>query len=137
MKRFFADTSYFIAMIVPNDVAHEQALACAEEPLCLVTTAWVMTELAAYLSAPPNRPLFNTLLASLRVHPAVNFIPATQEAFDRGAELYATRADKAWSLVDCISFNIMRHEGLTDALTTDHHFTQAGFNALLANAGKP
>lgn len=133
MKRLFADTSYFIAMIAPNDVAHRQAQVWADTPVCLVTTAWVMTELAAYLSAPPNRPLFNTLLASLRVHPAVSFIPATTEIFDRGAELYAARADKAWSLVDCMSFLVMRQEGLTDALTTDHHFTQAGFNALLVD----
>jgi predicted nucleic acid-binding protein len=26
---------------------------------------------------------------------------------------------------------VMREEGLTDALTTDHHFKQAGFRVLL------
>jgi predicted nucleic acid-binding protein len=136
MNRVFADTSYFIAVIVPNDVAHGRAQALAGQSLHLITTAWIMAELAAYLSLPPNRALFNGLLASLRANPGVDFVPATQELFDRGAELYAARTDKAWSLVDCISFVVMQREGLTNALTADHHFTQAGFNAVLAETGK-
>ncbi len=50
---------------------------------------------------------------------------------DRGFELFSRRADKEWSLTDCTSFVVMREEGLTDALTTDHHFEQAGFSVLL------
>jgi predicted nucleic acid-binding protein len=46
-------------------------------------------------------------------------------------ELYAERPDKDWSLTDCISFVVMRHQGVTQALTGDHHFEQAGFTALL------
>jgi predicted nucleic acid-binding protein len=38
--------------------------------------------------------------------------------------------DKNWSFTDCISFIVMEQEGLIDALTGDHHFEQAGFNAL-------
>ncbi len=136
MNRVFADTSYFIAVIVPNDVAHGRAQALAGQSLHLITTAWIMAELAAYLSLPPNRALFNGLLASLRANPGVDFVPATQELFDRGAELYAARTDKAWSLVDCISFVVMQREGLPNALTADHHYTQAGFNAVLAETGK-
>ncbi|MEX0777345.1 MAG: PIN domain-containing protein [Phycisphaeraceae bacterium] len=132
MNRVFADTSYFIAVIAPNDSRHAAAQAWSSHLPPIVTTAWVMTELAAYLSSPANRPLFNILLASMRDNPAVQFIPATQELFDRGAELYAARPDKGWSLVDCISFVVMQREGLSDALTADQHFVQAGFNALLA-----
>jgi len=51
--------------------------------------------------------------------------------FDRGCELYISRSDKEWSLTDCISFVVMRREELTDALTADRHFEQAGFSALL------
>ena len=136
MKRVFADTSYFIAVIVPNDALHVRAQAWADESPRLLTTSWVMAELAAYLAAPANRPLFGKVLAALRTSPLVEIVPATQDHFDRAVELYAARPDKAWSLVDCISFIVMQREGLTDALSADHHFTQAGFNAVLAEVGK-
>jgi hypothetical protein len=58
-------------------------------------------------------------------------VPPESNAFDAGVALFAQRPDKHWSLTDCISFIVMRREGLTDALTGDHHFEQAGFNALL------
>jgi predicted nucleic acid-binding protein len=53
--------------------------------------------------------------------------------FAAGVELYGTRPDKEWSLTDCISFVVMKREGLTDALTGDRHFEQAGFKVLLSN----
>ena len=40
-------------------------------------------------------------------------------------------ADKSWSLTDCASFLIMEEEGVTDALSHDRHFAQAGFQTLL------
>ncbi len=92
-----------------------------------------MTELAAYLSASPSRRLFASAVTSLRNSDTVTFIPPSTELFDLGVELYASRPDKAWSLVDCISFVAMRREGVADALTADKHFVQAGFNALLAD----
>jgi predicted nucleic acid-binding protein len=131
MRRVFADTSYFIAMIVPNDALHDRAKAVSAEPLLLVTTGFVLTELAAYLSDPANRELFNALLERARSSPSFEFVPTTSELFDAGAELYAQRSDKSWSLVDCISFIVMERGQLTEALTGDHHFQQAGFKALL------
>jgi uncharacterized protein len=58
-------------------------------------------------------------------------VPPNQELFDEGIHLFAERPDKEWSLTDCISFIIMREYDLTDALTADHHFEQAGFRILL------
>ena len=49
----------------------------------------------------------------------------------RGVALYAERPDKDWSLTDCISFVVMRKMDITEALTGDRHFEQAGFTALL------
>jgi hypothetical protein len=48
-----------------------------------------------------------------------------------GFDLFASRPDKEWSLVDCISFVVMQQRRLKEALTTDHHFIQAGFRAML------
>ena len=59
-------------------------------------------------------------------------VPASEALFQRGLEFYCSRADQEWSLTDCISFVVMRDEKLTEALTGDHHFEQAGFVALLS-----
>jgi len=45
--------------------------------------------------------------------------------------LYQNRPDKNWSLTDCISFVVMQEHGITEALTADRHFEQAGFVPLL------
>ena len=58
-------------------------------------------------------------------------MPASHSLFQEGVQLYNARPDKDWSLTDCISFVVMQEHGLTDALTGDHHFEQAGFTALL------
>ena len=50
---------------------------------------------------------------------------------ERGLALYDARPDKQWSLTDCISFLVMQDRRITEALTGDHHFEQAGFTALL------
>ena len=49
----------------------------------------------------------------------------------KGLTLYGARQDKTWGLVDCMSFIVMDEQKLTDALTSDIHFIQAGFQALL------
>jgi predicted nucleic acid-binding protein len=58
-------------------------------------------------------------------------VPPEPELFERAIEFYGRRADKAWSLTDCVSFVVMADLGITDALTGDHHFEQASFRALL------
>lgn len=60
-----------------------------------------------------------------------NLIPLSMALHHEGLQLHEARADKEWSLTDCISFVVMRREGLAEALTGDHHFEQARFVALL------
>jgi hypothetical protein len=45
-------------------------------------------------------------------------------------DLYENRLDKDWSLTDCVSVTVMTQRGLSEALTADHHFEQAGFRAV-------
>jgi predicted nucleic acid-binding protein len=70
-------------------------------------------------------------LAELKRDDSVHIVPPTLDLYDAGLDLYARRMDKDWSLTDCISFEAMRRHQISDALTTDHHFEQAGFNVLL------
>lgn len=133
MRQVFADTFFFLALINQNDAAHHSAVAySATHDDGLITTAWVLTEVANGLARSSQRAVFPRLLAKLRSSPASEIIPPSAELMDRGVALYADRADKHWSLTDCISFIVMEDRRIRDALTGDHHFRQAGFNALLA-----
>lgn len=132
MKAVFADTFYYFALLNPNDSAHKAALTATRKlDSATVTTGWILLKLANALSASRHRKLFAQFLDQLRANPDVVIYEAEKELFDLGVELYRTRDDKEWSLTDCISFVIMRREGLTEALTGDRHFEQAGFTPLL------
>jgi predicted nucleic acid-binding protein len=132
MRARFADTFYYLALLNPEDARHQRVVAISEDvggPI--VTTAWVLTEVADALSAPAQRPNFLRLLSALRDDPDTHALPASQSLFERGIELFARRPDKDWSLTDCISFVVMEEQDIADALTGGHHFQQAGFRLLL------
>ena len=132
MTPVFADTFYFLALLNPDDEAHGRAVK-ASRPLKwpLVTTYWVLTELGDALAASGRRSGFFAVVDALRSNPMVSLAEPTVELFDAGVALYHSRKDKDWPLTDCISFVVMRQHGITEALTGDHHFEQAGFVALL------
>lgn len=132
MTTAFADTFYFLALLDSREERHHRAVEFARDPhLYLVTTEWVPTEFADAYSHPKDRADFVALYRSLLNHPGVKIISAETSLFQRGVELFEQRQDKEWSLTDCLSFVVMRDEGVTNALTGDRHFEQAGFAALL------
>lgn len=131
MNAVFADTFYFLALLNERDTAHSKALSFDATARPLVTTAWVLTEVGDALSAPENRSAFLQLVETLQDSSDAHIIGPTDELFKRGLELFRQRTDKEWSLTDCISFVAMNDARVTEALTGDRHFEQAGFRALL------
>lgn len=132
MKPVFADAFYFFALLNEKDAAHHAAkLFSSRTDPPYVTTAWVLTEVADGFADTEKRDLFLLLLEMLRKSPDAKIIPASEELFERGIELFRQRPDKDWPLTDCISFVTMKDEGITAALTGDRHFEQAGFRTLL------
>lgn len=133
MKTVFADTFYFLALYNPGDQGHTKAVAFTKTFTGrMVTTGWVLTELAdALASTPKGRSEFLATREDLRTDPDARIVPCEDALMEEGIQLYAMRPDKRWSLTDCISFVVMQREGITEALTADHHFEQAGFTALL------
>ena len=129
----FADTSYYLELVNPASTRHEAAVRWSRRArLRVVTTELVLLELGNALSrGTVNRAVFVNLLDLLRRDREVRIIPASSELFDRATALYRDRPDKDWSLVDCASFATMTNLAVQQALTTDHHFAQAGFDALL------
>jgi hypothetical protein len=132
MNEVFADTHYFIALLSPGDSAYEKARAATvSQTATLVTTAWVLTELASALSNRSLRVHFLRTLEKPRSNPTVVIIEPDSALFEAGIALFAARDDKDWTLTDCISFVVMEQRGISDALTGDRHFRQAGFQTLL------
>ena len=97
----------------------------------MVTTRWVLAEVADALCAGHWHVRAGAFLRFVQSNAAFTVIGESDRLFDAGLALFQDRADKNWSLTDCISFVVMSDEGLHEALTADRHFEQAGFAALL------
>ena len=128
----FADTYFYVALLNRHDAQHVAALrwATKERPQ-VVTTEFVLLEVANFFKQPKDRGRFTTFVDSIRDDVASLVVPCDSTWFQKGLALFAARHDKEWSLTDCISFVVMNEYQLTEALTNDRHFSQAGFNLLL------
>ncbi len=132
MKQVFADTAYFVAVLSGKDDFHNRARAHFETAQeSIVTTNLVCLELANRLARTTGRGLFRPFLQGLQQDTRFEIIWIGEGLMAEAVVLYDQRLDKTWSLVDCVSFLVMRNRGIAEALTTDHHFEQAGFAALL------
>ena len=72
-----------------------------------------------------------TAVALIRASPRARLVAISEPLFQRALDLYASREDKSWGLVDCSSFLVMQDAGIQDTFTNDRHFNQAGFRCLL------
>ncbi len=136
MREIFADSSLYIALLNLRDSFSSLALRSIqdlqeEEGIRFITTVWVLMEVGDAFCGTPLRSACHRLINEVMVDPDTEVVVATEPWFPRGLRLYGHRPDKSWSLTDCISFEIMSARGITEALTGDHHFEQAGFQCLL------
>lgn len=133
--KVFLDTSYAIALSSPQDDYHQKAVELAEtievEKIKLITTKAVILEIGNALSRQRFRQAAVRLIESLELDPKVTIIPLHEQIHTKAFQLYCQRPDKEWGLVDCISFVIMEDRKISQVLTTDEHFKQAEFHALL------
>ena len=132
MKAVFADTFFFFAILNRADPLHQRAVTFSRNTRMLrITSDWIIPELADGLSKVNDRERFMDLYRHIQLSPAIRVVPASRALLEEAIALYAARPDKDWPLTDCVSFVVMRDEGITQALTGDQHFEQAGFTALL------
>jgi uncharacterized protein len=128
----FADAFYFVARLNRRDQYHQQVLKFSRDFRArLLTSDWVLMEVADALAESESRVRVRDFIWHLRQSAACEIVQASRELLDRALGLYHQHADKKWTLTDCVSFVIMRDQNVTDALTGDKHFEQAGFSALL------
>lgn len=97
----------------------------------LVVSEYVVVETVNACTDGVNRAVLHALLARVRSGEGFQYVAVGDALLESGLALHASRADKTWSLTDCISFLIMQARGIRRALAHDRHFEQAGFEALL------
>lgn len=134
-NELFVDTSGFYALLVQNDPQHTTASRTLRrakaERRRLVTTDYVLDETATLLKARGAGRLVESLFERVLQSSACRVEWTDEKQFGIVRAYFLKHADQAWSFTDCLSFCVMKRYRLYDALTTDEHFEQAGFAALL------
>ncbi|MGI9301791.1 MAG: type II toxin-antitoxin system VapC family toxin [Gammaproteobacteria bacterium] len=133
MRRLFADTYYWVALLNPKDRWFEDATAFdSTSQQRLVTTDLVLAEFLAFYSRSGSHARSQAASTVRRIvnHAHVEVVSVDRKLFLEGLRLYERRPDKAYSQTDCISMQVMRREGITEVLSNDHHFEQEGFQLL-------
>jgi predicted nucleic acid-binding protein len=131
--RLFLDTSYVVALFDKKDQCHIRAIGLRprlEQADVWVTEA-VLIEIGDALSSW-NREAAVEIIEECYQTPNMQVVSLDTSLIRRAMQLFAARKDKDSGLTDCISFVVMQEEGLTNALTADRHFIQAGFRALMS-----
>lgn len=132
----FVDTSGWGSYLSRRDPLHgataELVKRLMKEHRRLVTTNYILAELVALLSNRYhlNRQELVNLVNAVKMDVSVEIVYIEQSIDNEAWNLLQVRLDKEWSMVDVSSFVVMQRFGMTHALTTDHHFTQAGFTRL-------
>ena len=135
MREFFADAGYWIALISPRDRLRERAIQVTVNlgDHRLVTSQMVLVEVLNHFAGQGDlaRKAASETVKGLKNDPNTEVVEQSSEQYDKALDMYASRLDQTWSLVDCSSFVLMEERGIQDALAYDVDFMQAGFNALL------
>jgi uncharacterized protein len=133
----FIDTAGWASLFIRTEPHHRAARATFDawrrHDVALVTTNYVLTELVALFTSPLRipRPRQVQYIETIKAAPYLQIVHIDFD-LDRAAwTLLKTRLDKSWSLVDAASFVVMSQYSISEALTTDRHFEQAGFIRLL------
>ena len=128
----FADTSAFYPVMVRTETVHEAVRSTftklVEGRRPIWTTSFVVVETLALLQhrigLPAARDFDEHILPKIRVR-------WVDEALYRlGTERLWREDRRHLSLVDCVSLEFMKAEGLTTAFAVDRHFSDAGFRLL-------
>jgi uncharacterized protein len=134
-RRLLLDTSFVLALENRDDLFHERAKSFARDLAaenCVFLLHWgILLEIGDGYARVERREKGCRLLDKFRNEDGFQIIPLTDALLQDAIALYCDRRDKNWGLTDCASFALMRQEDISEALTADVHFRQAGFHALL------
>ena len=134
MNACFLDTGYLIALEASDDQHHHAVQdhwkAFLTSHPRLITTTYVFDELVTFFNSRDRHAKAVEIGRRLLQSPSIQLVHVESDLFEQGWRLLQERADKRYSLTDCISFVVMEHNGIRQALTFDGHFRQEGFQML-------
>ncbi len=126
------DTSGWFSIFDTRQASHQDAVNIYREASRHLTHSFIVAEFVALTdSRRAHRSKMLEFLSYLLRDYEVEIIWVGEAITRRAATLLAARRDKNWSLCDSVSFVLMNDLSIDRALTTDHHFEQAGFTKLL------
>jgi len=131
-SRIFVDTLFVVAQINQRDQHHEKASQLADqfEGYPLLVTDAVLLEIGNALAHNYKKEAI-AIIEHFLTSDEIKIVRLTPQLFVQAFAEYKKYQDKEWGLIDCVSFTVMRQEGVDQALTFDHHFEQAGFQVLM------
>lgn len=134
-REVLVDTSGYYALIDRRDPVHERAratvAALARQGRRLIVTDYAVSETVTLARARGGTNAALRVLDLIEQSVAFRVERIDAGRFDATKSFYRKHADRDYSFADCASFVVMRELGLRQALTTDRHFPEAGFEALL------
>jgi len=137
MNEIYVDTSGWASLADVSEPFYKKAqetyARAIQNRQRFVTTNYVLAELVALMTSPMrfHRPRIVEFINGIKESPLFDIIHINENLDAKSWNLLSNRSDKNWSLVDCSSFVVMQENKIVEALTTDHHFEQAGFIRLL------
>jgi predicted nucleic acid-binding protein len=131
----FADTSGLYALIDRNDASHAAARRVVDKVLRagsrLVVTDYVVDEAVTLAKVRAGSFLAGRILDLVEQSQGIRIEWVGPERFESTKAFFRRHEDHGYSFTDCTSFVVMRELKLTQALTGDRHFVEAGLQALL------
>ena len=127
------DTSGLLCYVDASEQRHRDAVEFYDSARIRVTHNYVIAEFVALAQARGYpRELALTFSSVLISDPEIEVVWVDPSLHREALALLRSQLDKSYSLCDAVSFVVMKRQKMTDAFSTDHHFAQAGFQALLA-----
>ncbi len=134
MKYLFVDTAGWMACADASDAAHRSACTARDRWLeqegLLLTTDYVIDETLSLIRFRLNLKAAERWWRGIAGSPRVRQESIDAERSELARTIFFRCRDKEFSFTDCTSFALMRELHLRNALTTDAHFVQAGFEIL-------
>ncbi len=134
-REIFLDTSFVVAIINNDDQFHKESLDL-EKDLKSYATVWITEAILIEIGntfSKSNKSPVSDFIQYCYVSPQIHVVNTDEGLLRQALDLFRY-TDKDWSLTDCISFVVMRREGINIAYSSDHHFEQAGFQYILKSS---